>query len=128
MKACSKCGEVKSLDEFFRQPSGKMGRHSWCKPCWYAGRGPRPNNAEARRSGNLRRRYGLTPDDVSAMLAAQGGRCAICKEPPKRKVVDHDHATGRPRGILCHRCNVALAHVENLDFRRKALRYLRSAR
>lgn len=53
---------------------------------------------------------GITDADYAAMLAAQGGHCAICPSTPKtrRLHVDHDHATGAVRGLLCHRCNRAL--------------------
>jgi hypothetical protein len=62
-----------------------------------------------------RDRYGLTPDDFNAMLAAQGGRCAICRKEPSGSGktmatlrVDHDHGTGAVRALLCHRCNAGL--------------------
>lgn len=47
------------------------------------------------------------------MLSGQDGRCAICGVsvlPPKKAVVDHCHATGRVRGILCPNCNLGLGH------------------
>lgn len=51
--------------------------------------------------------YGITADDYATLLAAQGGRCAICRARPKSKrlAVDHDHKTGAVRGLLCSRCN-----------------------
>jgi hypothetical protein len=60
------------------------------------------------------RKYGLTPDDYEALLASQGGTCAICGESPRgvgrygRLVVDHEHASGKIRGLLCSNCNRAL--------------------
>jgi recombination endonuclease VII len=47
------------------------------------------------------------PVDYAAMLAAQGGVCAICGNPPKtrRLHIDHDHRTGKIRGLLCFTCN-----------------------
>ncbi len=59
------------------------------------------------------RQYGMTLDDYDAMLAAQGGVCAICgsAEPGGsggRFAVDHDHATGDVRGLLCAKCNTGL--------------------
>lgn len=57
--------------------------------------------------------YGVTPEQYEAALAAQGGRCAICRSdqwPGKgnRPHTDHDHADGRFRGILCGNCNHGL--------------------
>lgn len=51
--------------------------------------------------------YGLTAAQYDALLALQGGRCAICRARPrsKRLAVDHDHASGAVRGLLCSRCN-----------------------
>ena len=53
----------------------------------------------------------LPDDDYTALLDVQGGGCAICGATPKtrRLHVDHDHRTGQVRGLLCHRCNRALA-------------------
>jgi recombination endonuclease VII len=65
--------------------------------------------AERRRVVTLRQ-YGITPAEYDARLAAQDGRCAICRsEDPQhwsgRFQVDHDHATGLIRGLLCAPCN-----------------------
>ena len=56
------------------------------------------------------KQLGVTDDEYARLLAAQGGGCAICGNPPKtrRLDVDHDHRTGKVRGLLCHRCNRAL--------------------
>ena len=53
------------------------------------------------------RGLGVTDADYDRMLAAQGGGCAICGNPPKTRALntDHDHKTGKVRGLLCHRCN-----------------------
>jgi hypothetical protein len=60
--------------------------------------------------------YDLTIEEFEAMLAAQGGVCAICAGPPggrwNRLFVDHDHETGKVRGLLCHLCNAALERVD----------------
>ena len=59
-------------------------------------------------------RYGITPEEYDAMLAAQGGGCAICgargNANGRRLAVDHDHVTGAARGILCHNCNAGIGH------------------
>ena len=55
-------------------------------------------------------------DEYNAMLAAQHGGCALCGAPPTRNrlAVDHDHETGRVRGILCMPCNRTLGLVEKI--------------
>lgn len=61
-------------------------------------------------------RTGVSPDEYEAMLARQGGVCAICGRPEmgrhgtgrKKLAVDHDHRTGATRSLLCSRCNLAL--------------------
>lgn len=67
------------------------------------------------RSWSLRTKYGLTLEDYDALLKAQGGGCAICNASspggPKTSrhfPVDHDHTTGKVRGLLCNPCNKAL--------------------
>ncbi|MFJ4093458.1 endonuclease VII domain-containing protein [Kitasatospora sp. NPDC089913] len=50
--------------------------------------------------------YGLTSEEYSLLLAAQGGRCAICQETRRGNLaVDHCHTTEAIRGLLCNRCN-----------------------
>lgn len=64
--------------------------------------------------------YGLTPEAFDALWKAQDGRCAICREPPtgcgvKGLHIDHDHATGKVRGLLCVPCNLRVgAHEDRL--------------
>lgn len=64
--------------------------------------------------------YGLSIYQYRGMLDDQGGVCAACFAPPppgRRLQVDHDHATGHVRGLLCHACNVALGCVRD-DYER----------
>lgn len=127
-KACARCRVVKSVDEYHRQPSGPLGRHSYCKPCANAEqRRSRVHNVtpEKKARWQLAARYGLTPADVARMREEQGGLCGICAKLMARACVDHDHATGRVRGLLCHGCNIKLAAIEQADYRTAAIAYLK---
>jgi hypothetical protein len=60
------------------------------------------------RKSHLKRKFGLTPNEYAAKLEWQRGVCMICQQPPADGQfldVDHDHGTGRPRGLLCRNCN-----------------------
>ncbi len=62
-------------------------------------------------------RYGLTPETYSEILASQNNACFTCKKPQaestRNLVIDHDHNTGKVRGILCIECNLALGHAKD---------------
>lgn len=66
---------------------------------------------------NRKRRYGITEDEYQSMLRRQGGVCALCGRPETangraRLAVDHEHGSGRPRGLLCIGCNISLGYYE----------------
>lgn len=69
------------------------------------------------RKRTLQEKYSLTVEDWDAMFEAQGGACAVCPaiEPGNKQgwSTDHDHASGRVRGILCHGCNMALGGAKD---------------
>jgi len=74
-------------------------------------RAARPRRRAIDRDARLRRVFGLSSDDYTAMLADQGGGCALCGRtpPPGRSLhVDHNHETGVVRGLLCFRCNAGI--------------------
>lgn len=81
------------------------------------------------------RKYGLTGVQFDEMLMAQNGACPICDVPlntsgrrgaPDRLVIDHDHTTGRVRGLLCARCNLFVGQFE-AKLGRRILLYLSRA-
>lgn len=138
-----------------RPETGKrLGRWSWCKECEaesfqtperraqgnkrsrvFRKRMKENNPAEAKRrerESNLKRNYGFGEEQYNAMLLAHGGVCCICGKPPtkgrgKRLNVDHDHETGRIRGLLCVMCNISLGGFnDNPTLLRKAAEYIES--
>lgn len=88
----------------------------------------REANPDANHTHRLARHYGLTSIQYDAMLTAQQGACAICLQPERgtrRLAVDHDHATGAVRGLLCASCNTAIGHMRDDPQRlRNAANYL----
>jgi hypothetical protein len=84
------------------------------------------NNPEWARRNHLSRKYGLTPERHKAMYLAQNGCCAICGEsvPYDKVQTDHDHATGKVRGLLCCRCNMQIGIFDNCDLLERAISYL----
>ena len=89
-------------------------------------------NPEKLRANHLRV-YGLTPQDYVKMLALQGGVCAICGEVEQAikngcicsLSVDHDHDTGKVRGLLCQRCNSVLGFAgDDIDLLYRTVKYL----
>ncbi len=79
--------------------------------------------------GSIRRKFNMSPEEYEARIAAQGGGCAICdakqSDAGHRLAVDHDHVTGKVRGILCRKCNTGLGCFgDSADGVQKALSYL----
>ncbi|ADP81758.1 endonuclease VII domain-containing protein [Pseudofrankia inefficax] len=112
-RTCPDCGQRKPASEFAARRRASDGLHTYCRPC---------NNVRAyasvdrlhgsMRNRNMLVRYGLRSEQVDALIADQGGRCAICREKPAEHV-DHDHATGEVRGLLCFTCNVGLGQLRD---------------
>lgn len=68
------------------------------------------------RKSYLKRKFGITLEEYDRMLADQGGACAICGREPRSDIslhVDHEHQSGRIRGLLCFRCNNALGDFDD---------------
>jgi len=126
---CPTCGEA-NIANFYVDQNGHRSA-KYCRECckkqglvrWHA-------KPQLDRQASRSYKYGITPEDFKQMFEAQQGKCAICNEEPKTKRglhVDHDHETGKVRGLLCHGCNVALGSFkEDVTLLNKAIEYLRS--
>lgn len=111
-KQCKACGEVKDISQFGKLGHSSRGHDrkyytSRCKPC----------SAEY----NRQRLYGTT---LAEMIEKQGGStCPLCQS-RLGVCLDHDHATGEPRGALCQPCNRVLHYFENKAWSKRAEVYL----
>lgn len=134
-KTCSRCQEEKPLEEFPRRARSSDGRAPACSSCVAVYYGQRQERIREVRRDHYERvgrdqhrlkRYGLTPEAFAALLTEQGSRCAICRSLMVEEViVDHDHETGRVRGLLCRPCNSGIGHLGDDPARvRAALAYL----
>lgn len=138
IRLCSKCGQAKPSSDFLRRNDNRLYRPE-CKACFAAymrAYRSNPDNAardraraaarheqfpEERKRTKLRLSFGITLEEYREMEAAQGGLCAICGQPEpsfdkrtgRRRdlAVDHDHKTGKVRGLLCGHCNRAIGLV-----------------
>jgi hypothetical protein len=87
-------------------------------------------NPEKYKNTEIQSKYKISMEDYWLLLGVQGGGCAICgsidpKFSRKFFCVDHDHCTGKVRGLLCHSCNLGLGHFkDSLDLIQSAQSYL----
>jgi len=90
----------------------------------------RPESKKREREYYRKRAYGLSPVEIKDMWMNQGGACKICRKQipidDRNTHVDHDHATGRVRGLLCSSCNTGLGKLgDNEQGLLRAIAYLR---
>lgn len=124
-------------------PEGKARIAAYNKANWMANREARtlqqrrhyadPEIKRRRRMYEAKRNYGLSEEEYDAMLVSQGGVCAICgTDSPIGKGglhIDHDHVTGKVRGLLCQRCNIGVGFLgDSEEIITKTLGYLRRSR
>src|SRR5690348_3017902 len=131
-RRCPRCCLVKQIEEFSRDRRRPSGYGSYCKACNNARLKPALGSEYYRRyrkAWELKHRYGLSVGEYHEMASKQGDRCAICQQEADPLVVDHDHATGKVRALLCHKCNRLLGFVnDDPAWLRAALDYLTSHR
>ncbi len=151
-KICTKC-KVEypaTLDYFNKQKHGKYGLRAYCKTCHRAdgreygkinfkkrsesGKAWKKANPEKHKKHSKKselKKIGFTLELQELMLESQRNLCALCDTdtPAGRHNVwnsDHDHKTGKARGMLCNSCNTTLGHIEakTIDWMDKARKYI----
>jgi len=116
-KTCCKCKQNKSSSEFHEWNYSLSGLSPECKLC---------NKTKVRALG--RKKFGSSEEDFEKRFKLQNSKCGICgieREEKRAFSLDHDHKTGRIRGILCTKCNLGLGYFsDNKDLLSKAVSYL----
>lgn len=145
IRICSRCGLIRDMTEFPIQYSATDGRMASCKFCenkrqriWRSKAvASRPDFVAARQLSqdkNKAKRYGLTLEEYRELEKRVTGKCEICLKPPRcrkawradsRLHIDHDHETGKVRGLLCTDCNRAIGLLgDDADTLLRAADYL----
>ena len=155
MKKCSRCKETKPYSEFHKNSTTRDGYSYHCGACrceYYREK----NNTDQHRTRArtkyanspemqlkakknwLRSRFGIEYEDYMEMIERQDNKCAICGREENRKwrnkisrelAVDHDHESGKVRGLLCASCNTAIGLMQDdVTLLAKAIDYLQSHR
>lgn len=129
---CNLCNLYKDTSEFYTNSYIKRGFEYSCKNCVKEKK--RKNNStfgNRKRNINFRyKQYGLSEEQYQIMRVSQNFRCMVCgkheSEIPKKVLnVDHNHKTGKVRGLLCTNCNVTLGLIEeSKDRLLKLIEYL----
>ena len=145
-KTCTKCRVEKPVSEFYKNTKAKDGLLQQCKTCTkqtqkvYASKNREKilarHKADYRKdkSAWTKKSHGITGEEYDSLKQKLGEEqlncCAIClrheSQFKKGLHLDHNHKTGRMRGLLCPVCNTRLSHIEDLEFVIKANVYLAS--
>lgn len=127
-KHCVQCGRFKHMDEYSKAPYGVLNRVSMCKPChsdYSKARNKRPDIQERRREldrsperfVSMRKSYVLrTYGEEGAAIEVRrlnGEPCDCCGGWTERMSIDHNHDTGKVRGLLCRDCNLILGYIQD---------------
>lgn len=131
MRICSRCKIEKPLEEYrfssYLKKDGTRSRDRWCKSCYvekakeYQQKHPEKVKIWGTRKYR-KKNYGLSEAQYQKMVSDQNGVCAICfKEETHRGrggdvtplAVDHDHSTGKVRGLLCFACNTGIGKLND---------------
>lgn len=136
MIMCSKCKIEQPTNCFGKNNNKNSGYRGWCKTCENKqSKAYVQNNPDKRKDimkdSRLNKNYGITLEQYNKILKDQENKCAICGESdPNHQngfCVDHDHKTGKIRGILCNACNRGLGYFkDDTSVLSNAIKYLHS--
>ena len=138
-KVCCVCNTRKTFDEFYNLKNKSDGKSYRCKDCDDVARKKWKSNNHERayhstRNNNLKTKYGIDIEWYNKKFEEQGCKCAVCgvdknsitgKNRHLNFAVDHNHVTGKVRGVLCNKCNRAIGMLgDSSEALRQAAAYL----
>lgn len=147
MEICNRCNKLKDSSEFVTVKKKKSTRCTKCRSDrnrqaksyyrkWQTESDERRAVFKRRnRNASLKRKYGIDLKTFEEMFESQRGLCGICRQQllissqkgwggKKEACVDHNHSTGKVRGLLCRGCNLALSMIEDKTFQGLSNQYL----
>jgi len=131
-RQCVDCKKFKPVTEFWKNSKRKDGLKVDCKDCAQAYNAAYHAKNKAsiglrHRKRQLKDKFGLTLEQYDDILKLQGNSCALCGnlcQTGKSLAVDHDHNTGKVRGLLCAECNTTKVSNHTLETARKLVEFL----
>jgi hypothetical protein len=135
LRHCTKCGEDRPDSEFYKGLKNRLCKKHYCEYTAACRRRYQkdPKYRERSWAAGLKTRLGVEFTAYNALLDSQGHLCKICGKPDgdgtsyqtKRLALDHCHATGKVRGLLCEQCNKGLGMFKDRpELLQKAIEYL----
>jgi len=119
-KTCRKRGKETTNAGLCKPVKGKVGTCKECHAKWLREWKDenRAHYSAVQQNANLKMKYGITVEDKQALYELQEGRCVVCgiyadRDGTHGLHIDHDHKTGKVRGLLCGRCNRALGLLDD---------------
>ncbi len=134
MKTCTKCLVEQPVENYWKR-SGQPGLEARCKSCKSQYQKNSYKTKDRQWNWHLQKKYGISAVEYAQMILDQDGKCAICgvevsvergqRGDPTRACLDHDHATGQNRKILCQTCNTGLGSFkDDIELLQAATTYL----
>jgi len=115
LRKCYKCKEIKKISEFGKNKNKSTGYGYLCRKCDFN-----------KHSDGTIFPYDFDYDSViSKLIKDNGNVCFICNKKSEKLCLDHNHKTGKIRGLLCSKCNYGLGlFQDNIDFLKNSIKYL----
>ncbi len=128
---CPACNMIKTLDHFHKDNYATLRIAVYCKECCSKkGKLSYCKSKNKRRNYEYHKIYNISLEDYNKMLKEQDNKCLICHKQfasHRRSIhIDHNHKTGKVRGLLCPRCNPLLGLCnDDISILKEAINYLK---